>query len=283
MQPPRALPALTDRLALGTSGLAVSPICLGLVDDPKTVPAAFEAGINFFFVTTDMHWPVYEGLRRGLRMLLDGNPAARDSIVIAGVSYATQPEFCSVPFEELLAELSLEKLDVAIAGGSYGREIGERLEVYRQHRAQRFLGIRAIGSSFHDRVAARGQLEQGDLDIAFVRFNPVHAGASRDLFPHAGGRRALLFNFKSTVGHIEREAEYAALGIGDDYWRPHVTDYYRFALTEPALDGLLVAMPAPHMIAELADALARGPLVDDDRQYLLDLGELVLGRAKVAP
>lgn len=69
--------------------------------------------------------------------------------------------------------------------------------------------------------------------------------------------------------------------IAADYWRPHPTDYYRFALSEPALDGLLCALPGPAAVRELVDALAAGPIDDDDQQYLLDLGELLRGTAKV--
>lgn len=98
----------------------------------------------------------------------------------------------------------------------------------------------------------------------------------------ADGRKTLLYNFKSTTGHLA-EPDYARLGVADDYWRPHFTDYYRFALMEPALDGMLCALPAPHAVGELADALARGPLDDDDHQYLLDLGELQRGAARVKP
>src|SRR5436190_890300 len=60
-----ALPRMTDRLDLGSKGLRVSPFCLGRVKSPDTVLAAFDAGINFFFVTADMHWPGYENLREG--------------------------------------------------------------------------------------------------------------------------------------------------------------------------------------------------------------------------
>src|SRR4051812_39900076 len=64
------LPAPGDRLPLGDCGLKVSPFCLGMVGEPATVPAAFDAGVNFFFVTADMHWPLYEMTRRGLADLL---------------------------------------------------------------------------------------------------------------------------------------------------------------------------------------------------------------------
>ena len=273
-------------MPLGQSGLEVSPFCQGMTYDPSTVPAAFEAGINFFFVTADMHWPLYEGLRRGLRDLLDGNPAARDSIVVGVVAYVTQPEFTYAPFLEVLEEVSpLQRIDLLIAGGAYGHEIGDRIEVYKARRASGHAGARAIGTTFHDRKAALDVLDRGVLDIAYVRYNPGHPRVRTDLFQHVKsrgeGRTTLLYNFKSTDGSIGEEAEYVALGLTPDNWRPHITDYYRFALTEPALDGILCSVPGARGVRELSDALARGPLDDEDQQYLIDLSELKRLRARV--
>jgi hypothetical protein len=64
------------------------------------------------------------------------------------------------------------------------------------------------------------------------------------------------------------------MGVTEENWKPHITEYYRFALTSPALDGLLVGLDNPSQIGELAEALAKGPLDDEDHQYLLDLGVL---------
>lgn len=280
LAPRRELPKLTDRLPLG-NGLEVSPLCLGLVDEPSVVPAAFEAGINFFFVSADMHWPLYEQTRQGLKQLIADKPSARDSIVLGLVSYVTQPEFCWMPFQEVLEDMpSLERVDLTIAGGSYGDEIGRRLGIYQQHKELAYLGVRGTGATFHDRAAMLPILDEGRVDIAFVRYNPVHPGAATDLFPKVRDDHPLLFNFKSTFGHMTDE-EYADVGVADDFWRPHPTDYYRFALTQPALDGLLCALPSVGAVRDLADALAKGPLEDDDHQYLLDLGELAQGRATV--
>lgn len=280
LQPRRELPKLTDRYPLG-NGLQVSPFCLGLVGDPDVVAAAFEAGINFFFISADMHWPVYEQTRRGLAQLLRDKPAARDQIVLGLVAYVTQPEFCWVPFQEVLEELPAAKhVDVTIAGGSYGNEISRRLDVFAQHKARNYLGVRGTGATFHDRPAILPVLDANRVDIAFVRYNPVHPGAAKDLFPSVRDDHPLLFNFKSTIGHLD-EGEYKALGVGDDFWRPHQTDYYRFALTAPALDGILCALPSVAAVRDLSDALAKGPLDEDDHQYLLDLGELARGAATV--
>src|SRR5262245_12778537 len=98
-----ALARFNDRLTLGHQGLRVSPFCLGLTCDAATVPAAFDAGVNFFFLTADMHWPLYEPTRRGLADLLARGGGIRDQVVVAAVSYPTQPEFASMPFHELVA------------------------------------------------------------------------------------------------------------------------------------------------------------------------------------
>lgn len=283
---PRRLPQLTDRLPLGNSGLEVSPVAIGITMDPATIPAAYDAGVNFFFVTADMHWPLYEDTRRGLDMLLERGGGVRDTIVIGVASYVSQPEFMWMPYEEVrMVVPSIERIDLTIAGGAYGYDFARRLETLKVHRQSAWVGAKAIGTSFHDRATARQALDDGILDIAFVRFNPWHPGASGDLFPHVkprAERRTLLYNFKSTIGHIADEAEYAKLGISSEFWRPHVTDYYRFALSEPALDGVLCSPPTPQAIEELADALGKGALDDEDRQYLLDLGALQRGKAKLA-
>ncbi len=277
------LPQFTDRLALGRQGLTVSPFCLGIVREPETIGAAFDAGINFFFLTTDMHWPLYRQTRRGLRQLLARGHGIRDQIVVAAVCYPTQPEFCSMPFEELLEAIpGLDRLDVLIAGGAYAGEFATRLPVYQEHRRTGFVGCRAIGATFHDRQAARRALAENAVDIAFVRYNPGHAGARRDLFPHlTQPTSTLLFGFKSTFGYLHPE-QMTGLGLpGDVYWHPEITDHYRFALSRPELDGLLIAPATPSEVAALAEAMDRGPLDEEEQTYLMHAALVAQGRAKV--
>ena len=310
--------SLRDRLAVGRTGMTVSPACLGMVRDPRLVLDAFDCGINFFFVTADMHWPLYDGIRRGLAELFHARPGSRDEVVVAAVSYVsdpaflvqpfrelleavpglgrlditvagvcypTQPEFCSFPFRELVdAVPGLRRLDVLLAGGAYGAEVGARLPVYERHREERFLGNRAIGATFHDRAAAATALRHGGLDIAFVRYNADHSGARDDLFPRVPERpRPLLFNFKSTSGWVP-PGRMAEIGlVAPDYWQPEVTDHYRFAFTRPQLDGLLVASRTPREVEGLAAALERGPLTGEEETYLIDVAAVARGAARVIP
>jgi hypothetical protein len=261
------------------SGRLVSRVCLGTAGSEATVCAAFDAGVNFFFVTTDMHWPDYEATRRGLAALLQRRRSMRDDIVVAAVCYLTQPEFCWRPFAELVAAIPrLGRIDVSIAGGAYGREWRVRLAEYQEHRRTAFLGVGAIGASFHDRRAALRGINAGLIDVAFCRYNPLHVRARAELFPRLRRERAaLLYNFNSTHGHVDRAAM-AALGLGARYWRPHVTDCYRFALAQPELDGLLVSLRRPAEVTALARAFARGPLDAEEQQYMIDLAALNAAR-----
>jgi hypothetical protein len=261
-----SLPRLTDRLTLG-SGLLVSPICLGMVPSPRVVLEAFEAGINFFFVTADMHWPLYEPLRRGLSQLFK-KKGTRDEVVVCATAYVTQPDFCEMPFEELVESIpGLGRLDVVTMGGVYGSDFGPRLPVYRRHREAGFLGAKAIGASFHERTTARLALEHELVDLAFIRFNPGHPGAAHDVLPFLPERRrARVFNFKSMDGFIEAE------GV-----RP--TDHYRFALSQDGMDGVLAALSSAKEIRELSDALRSGPLTREQQAALVDLASAARGAA----
>jgi aryl-alcohol dehydrogenase-like predicted oxidoreductase len=282
MSPPRQLPRFGDRLPLGGTGLQVSPFCLGMVRSAATIAAAFEAGINFFFLTADMHWPLYDASRRGLRALLASRRSVRDDIVVAVASYPTQPEFCTVPFLEVLdAVPRLGRLDVGVMGGVYAADLEARLPIFREHRERRHAGMSALGASFHDRQAARTAVSGAAVDIAFVRYNAAHPGARADLFPGIRGRRATpVFNFSSTSGFVTGR-RMTTLGVGRAYWRPHITDHYRFALTRPEIGGVLCALGTPSEVAALSRAIAKGPLTREEDRFLMDLADLDRGRARL--
>jgi hypothetical protein len=278
----KVLPRAADRIKLNRM-LEVSPLCLGAVDDPRTVSHAFDIGINFFFLSADLHWPVYEATRRGLVDLLSRTPSVRDRIVVAVATYVTQPVFFHAPFREALEAVpGLGHIDVTVAGGSYRADFSARAALFAQHGE---LGARACGASFHDRGMASKAFRERLVDIGFVRYNSVHRGAEKDLFPHIrrtrGRRRALVYNFKSTQGCLSPE-RYAELGLSAEYWQPSPTDHYRFVLARPEIDGLLCAPGTPAQVAAIDDALAHGPLTDEENDYIRDLSDLALGKASLA-
>src|SRR5262249_28995186 len=127
-----ALPRTTDRIAIGETGLSISPICLGWVRDPDTIAAAFDVWINFFFLTGYLHWPIYEGTRRGLAALLARGRRVREQIVVAVASYIAQPDFAYGPFSEVLESVPrLRYIDMTVIGGTYGSDFPARRNIHR--------------------------------------------------------------------------------------------------------------------------------------------------------
>jgi hypothetical protein len=74
------------------------------------------------------------------------------------------------------------------------------------------------------------------------------------------------------------------LGLpGDVYWHPEITDHYRFALSRPELDGLLIGPATPNEITALAGALKKGPLDEEEETYLMQVALVANGQALVQP
>lgn len=266
----RALPRFTQRISVGD--LQVSPFCLGISADWRVIPAAFELGVNFFFVTTDMHWPLYEATRLGLRDLFARRPGIRDEIVVAGTCYPTQPEFCVAPFQELVQALpGLDRVDLLVAGGAYAADLLPRVQVLR--RVTQMLGARAVGASFHDRGTAVAAANHGIVDLCYVRYNPAHPGARRDLFPHLTPDKRPIFNFKSMIGYVPHE-RLRALNVNPDLWYPTAPDYYRYALSRPQMNGLLFAMSRVEELYALDEAMRLGGLTPEEEDHLDELAIL---------
>lgn len=270
------LPKPTDRIPLGRSGLMVSPFCLGMTAAPETVTAAYEAGFNFFFVTADLHWPLYDGLRKGLARLFEGSAARRDECVVAVVSYLDNPLFGALQFHEVIAELpGLERVDVVVAGAVPGdASFYSRLESMAAARRIAHNGTRAIGASFHQRTLAVKSDYYDLLDVSFLRYNTAHAGARRDVFPYLRPARTCpVFNFKSVMARVT-ESQFAGLGLPAGYWLPEAGDYYRFVLTRPEIDGVLCAPQSPEEVRGLVASLEKGGLSAQEEEYMIWLSSV---------
>jgi len=273
----QALPKATDRITLGKSGLRVSPICLGMTMSPETVIAAYDAGVNFFFVTGDLHWPMYDGIRKGLAKLLDGNPSRRDEVVVGVVSYLDNPLFAALQFHEVIGEVpGLQRVDLLIAGAvSSDQSFYPRVDAMARARAAGQNGARAIGATFHQRSLAVVSEQYDMLDIRFIRYNSAHPGARRDLFPYFRSvRTSPVFNFKSTMSQVTPQM-FEALNLPKSYWVPDICDYYRFVLTRPEIDGVLCSPMQPEEVQQLARALEKGPLTREEEEYMIWLSSLV--------
>lgn len=279
-EPSASLPTATNRLPLGNTGLQVSPVCVGMTGSSAVITEAFDAGINFFFVSGDLHWPLYQGVRSGLQALFARGGGVRDEVVVAVVSYLDEPFFRYLQFNEVIRAVSgMERVDLMVAGGiSTEHSFTTRLATLQAARERSHLGARAIGGSFHDRPIALASINQNALDVHFVRYNTAHTGANHDLFPHMNGNRTSpVFNFKSVLGRVSKE-RFRQMGGAAGEWLPSATDYYRFVLSNPGIDGVLCSPMSVAEVGELVEAMEDRPLSVEEQAYMSELsGEARMG------
>lgn len=264
-------PAVTDRLRLGLSGKSVSPLCFGLVPEPEIVIEGFDAGVNFFFVTADLHWPLYSGVRKGLAQLLERAGGIRNDIVVGVVSYLDQPLFHYLQFNEVLDAIpGLGHVDLLIAGAVHDPDdFNARYASISQARSVGRWGSCAIGASFHDRRTALASLNTNCLDMHYIRYNAGHPNARRDIFPFLrSDRNSLTFNFTSVLPMVGEEQ---VRSLGTKYWAPKPTDYYRYVLSSAEIDGLLCAPRSVDQFKGLLDALADRTLTPAEINYMTQL------------
>ena len=79
-----------------------------------------------------------------------------------------------------------------------------------------------------------------------------------------------MFNFNSTQGFVQ--SDYAKT-LRPSKWSPRVTDHYRLALSQPGVDGLLVAMDDSKQVDELIATFDEDPLSLQQQQYLVELAQ----------
>ena len=91
--PRLSLPKMTDRLALSHTGLLVSPFCLGLVYSDETACAAFDVGINFFFLSAVLF------SKRIFSVMASGSlPPAYSAVIVGFMALSFQINFTETTF-----------------------------------------------------------------------------------------------------------------------------------------------------------------------------------------
>ena len=157
-----------------------------------------------------------------------------------------------------LRRLRLERADVLLLGWFNHRPSPRVLDAALDLRERGL--VRALAISGHRRTMFPELLDDPTFSIWHVRYNAVHRGAERDVFPclagrPPGGARPGLVTYTTTRwGHL---CDPKRTPPGER--TPRGTDCYRFALSRPEID-LCVAAPKNHdEMRQALDALDRGP------------------------
>ncbi len=233
--------------------------------DEAGIEAAFEQGLEYVF------WnPTARALTRVLRRM---PTSKRDKLVLAtGPTFGFWPGAVRRRVERVLRLLGTDHIDV-LQLYWLGRMSALRESVLDEMRKLKEEGkVRVLGASIHDRARAGQLASEGPLDLFMVRYNAAHPGAEVDIFPHLKARNPAVVAYTATAWRklLKRPS-------GWDGPLPSAADCYRFCLSSPHVDIVLMGAANRHELDENLRALRAGPLSDEELARLRSFGRLAHG------
>jgi aryl-alcohol dehydrogenase-like predicted oxidoreductase len=230
--------------------------------DERCVQVAFERGVNY------LYWGSMRTAKfgAGLRSL----KSRRDEFHLVIQSYARVAAMVPWSLERALRSLGMEYADLLLLG-LWNKDVSSSVFDHALELRERGL-IRKIAVSTHNRPhAADLANNNSEVDVLHVRYNAVHPGAERDIFPKltAPEVRPGIVTFTATCwGDLMKPDK---VPVGDRV--PTAGDCYRFNLTNPAVDLCLMG---PRSISDLTAALEtieKGPMTAEEMDWMRRVGQ----------
>src|SRR4029077_2263985 len=133
--------------------------------------------------------------------------------------------------------------------------------------------IRHIAISTHHRPLVSDLSADPDIGIVHVRYNAVHPGAEREVFPllAANGNRLGMVAFTATSWRQLLNSRRVPPGE----LVPTAADCYRFVLSHPAVDVCMTGPANEAQAAEALGAIELGPMRPDELAWMGRVGDFI--------
>ena len=259
-----------DRKEIGNTGLISSRLGIGSTFDASTkvIEDAFNRGINYLYWGT-VRQPDFA------RAMVNLSKQHRDELILTIQSYSQDPSSIEGEVEEALKTAGVESFDFLLLGNRNSTLSSEYVELFERMRDRGM--VRYMSLSSHNRPFLPSLLEdyerdQSPFELLMLRYNPVHRGAEKDVFPYIPKKkRPTIASYTSTRwGHL---LDAGKMPPGEAPLSAR--DCYRYALSNPAVD-LVIAGPANgDQMDEAISALEVGPLDPDERDRIERIGAFI--------
>ncbi|MBI4877376.1 MAG: hypothetical protein HY822_22340 [Acidobacteria bacterium] len=258
---------MPPQVELGRTGLMAGRLGLSA---SYGVPAAavergFEGGMNYLFFASRRTRAFAEALRN-LR-------PKREGMVLALESYSRVAGLVGWSVERALRGIGYDHADLLLFG-MWNKPVPERILDAGRRLKERGL-VRFLGLTTHNRRLVPQLAAGADLDVVHFRYNAVHPGAERDIFPHLPAQnRPGLVSFTSTswnqlLGH-RRIPKHEAV--------PSAGDCYRFALARPEIGVCLTGPGKAEHVEEALAALEQGAMGEAELAWMRRVGAAIYGK-----
>ncbi len=261
--------AFPQHVTLGRSGLQVGPLGVagGYGVDAASLHRALERGVNYWY-----HGSLARG---GMTQALREATAAgrRDRIVTVFQGYIEWGYWLERTLRRELKKSGLDYADVLLLGW-YNKPPSEKIMARVAALRQQGL-VRHVAVSSHHRPTFVTMAADPRFDALHIRYNAVHPGAERDVFPHLAptGRPGVVAYTATCWGKLLSPG---AMPAGEAPLRGR--DAYRFVLSNPDFQ---VCMTGPKDAAQMDEALAAlddGPLSPEEMARIRKIGAHIHGK-----
>lgn len=252
-----------EQRILGRTGLEVGR--LGMAASfgvpAAAVERAFERGVNYLYWGSFRRGPFGQALRN--------LKPQRDRMVLVLQSYTRVAALTGPSVEIALRRLGFDYADVLLLGLWNHKPPARILDAALRLRERG--RIRQIAVSTHHRPLVEKLSADPEIGIVHVRYNAVHPGAEREVFPllAANGNRPGVVVFTATSWRQLLNPKRMPPGERT----PTATDCYRFVLSNPAVD---VCMTGPANAAHAEEALRAielGPMNPEELAWMRRVGD----------
>lgn len=251
---------------LGRTGITVGRlgISAGYGVPAAAVEQAFDCGVNY----------LYWGSRRTgeFGTALRNLRPRRAEMVLVIQSYSRVASLLRWSVERALRAIGYDSADVLLLGmwnkTPPDRIMDAALEVQRSGLA------RHLGVSTHNRPLAPSLAAR--FDVIHFRYNAVHTGAERDIFPALPPDPPGLVSFTATSWkQLLRSRRIPA-----NERTPTAADAYRFVLSRPEVDVCMTGPGDAGQVREALRALELGPMSDDELAWMRRVGDAIYGKKR---
>ena len=250
---------------LGRTGLAVGRLGMAASYGVPTaaVERAFERGVNY------LYWGTFR--RGGFGQALRNLKAQRGRMVLVLQSYSRVAALLSPSVEMALRKLRFEYAD-ALLLGLWGSKPPRRILDACRKLKERGL-IRHIAISTHQRPLVAELAADPDVGIVHVRYNAVHKGAEREVFPLLAGNGGNPGLVAFTATSWRQLLNPKRVPPGERV--PTATDCYRFVLSNPAVDVCMTGPANEVQADESLRAIELGPMNQEELAWMRRVGDYI--------
>ncbi len=263
-----------ERREIGNTGLMSSRLGIGSTFNAPThvIEDAFHRGINYLYWGT-VRQPTFA------QAMVNLAKQHRDDMILTIQSYSRDAGTIEGEVEEALKAAGVDRFDFLLLGNWPAEPSLAFVEVFERLRDRGI--VRFMSLSSHNRpmlpdLIDRCSRGESPYQLLMLRYNGVHRGAEKDVFPfvpESAPKPSIMTYTATRWGHLV-DADKMPAGEQPVSAR----DCYRYSLSHPAVDMVLCGPASAEQMDQAIAAMEKGPLEADERQRIERIGAYLYGQ-----